>query len=292
MFSGTPKLGAMETCSEMEKIQGASEAPDAPAKAPVRLHTPFRSILGMRVDCSSYDEVVESIAGMSGEEPSSYVCIATVHMVMEAWDDDEYREMVNGAELVTSDGVPLVWALRLLGLSDAERVYGPSLTPRLCERAAQDAIPVGFYGGDPEVLETLCTRLQERYPALDIAFRYSPPFRPLSPDEDAELASAIESSGARILFVGLGCPKQERWMASHRDALSCTMVGVGAAFDFIAGVKAQAPAWMQRCGLEWLFRLVCEPRRLWRRYLYHNPRFLVAFARQLWRERSVWPSHA
>ncbi|MBW2421942.1 MAG: WecB/TagA/CpsF family glycosyltransferase [Deltaproteobacteria bacterium] len=276
----------------MENTQGDTEAPDAPVKAPAALHAPFRSILGMRVDCTRYDEAVESITAMSGEARPSYVCVATVHMVMEAWDDAGYREVVNGAQLVTSDGVPLVWALRLLGLPDAERVYGPTLTPLLCERAAREGIPVGFYGGSPEVLGVVCERLQARYPGLDIAFRYSPPFRALSPGEEAELTGSIEDSGARILFVGLGCPKQERWMAAQGGSLSCTMVGVGAAFDFIAGAKAQAPAWLQRRGLEWLFRLACEPRRLWRRYLYNNPRFLYAFARQLWRERAGWHSHA
>jgi N-acetylglucosaminyldiphosphoundecaprenol N-acetyl-beta-D-mannosaminyltransferase len=151
---------------------------------------------------------------------------------------------------------------------------------------------VGFYGGSREVLDAVCAEMERCHPALEIAFRYSPPFRSLGPEEDAELAAAIEDSGARILFVGLGCPKQERWMAAHRASLSCTMVGVGAAFDFIAGTKRQAPAWMQRSGLEWLFRLACEPRRLWRRYVYNNPRFVYAFARQLWRERSVRRSHA
>jgi N-acetylglucosaminyldiphosphoundecaprenol N-acetyl-beta-D-mannosaminyltransferase len=276
----------------MENTQGPSYEPDAPGKAHSRLHAPFRSILGMRVDCSSYGEAVESIVGMSAEAHSNYVCIATVHMVMETFDDEDYREMVNGAELVTSDGVPLVCGLRLLGLPQAERVYGPTLTPLLCERAAREGIPVGFYGGSREVLDAVCAEMERCHPALEITFRYSPPFRSLGPGEDAELAAAIEDSGARILFVGLGCPKQERWMAAHRASLSCTMVGVGAAFDFIAGTKRQAPAWMQRSGLEWLFRLACEPRRLWRRYVYNNPRFVYAFARQLWRERSVRRSHA
>jgi N-acetylglucosaminyldiphosphoundecaprenol N-acetyl-beta-D-mannosaminyltransferase len=136
---------------------------------------------------------------------------------------------------------------------------------------------VGLYGGTPEVLEVLRSRLLERFPRLQLRFSHSPPFRALSPDEDAAVVDAIAASGVGVLFVGLGCPKQERWMAAHREALPCALVGVGAAFDFLAGAKPQAPAWVQRAGLEWLFRLVCEPRRLWRRYLVGNARFLYHF---------------
>jgi N-acetylglucosaminyldiphosphoundecaprenol N-acetyl-beta-D-mannosaminyltransferase len=133
-------------------------------------------------------------------------------------------------------------------------------------------------------------RLVQKFPSLQVPFAFAPSFRPLKPDEDAQIVERIQESGARILFVGLGCPKQERWMADHRDALSCVMLGVGAAFDFNAGAKAQAPSWLQNAGFEWLFRLCSEPRRLWRRYLYHNPRFLFHFARQLAsRDRSAYP---
>jgi N-acetylglucosaminyldiphosphoundecaprenol N-acetyl-beta-D-mannosaminyltransferase len=195
-------------------------------------------------------------------------------MAMEAFDDPGFRRIVNSAERVTPDGMPLVWALRRTGLPEATRVYGPDLTPEICARAQTRGIPVGFYGATPEVLETLRANLSARFPALSIPFMWSPPFRPLSESEDAEVSEAIQASGIGILFVGLGCPKQERWMASHREQLDCALVGVGAAFDFLAGAKAQAPAFLQRLGLEWLFRLVCEPRRLWRRYLVGNARFL------------------
>lgn len=244
-----------------------------------------RRLLGLRVDCSSYAEASEHIASLAVADQSAVVCVANVHMVMEAVDDPAYQRTVNASELVTSDGMPLVWSLRRLGLPEAERVYGPTLTPKVCERAAHYGIAVGFYGGTPGILAALQRSLRERVPGLEIAFAHAPPFRELSPDEDAAVVAAIEESGARILFVGLGCPKQERWMAAHRDRLHCTMVGVGAAFDFLAGAKAQAPAWMQRAGLEWLFRLAMEPRRLWRRYLWHNPRFLLGMARQLASER-------
>ena len=140
---------------------------------------------------------------------------------------------------------------------------------------------MGFYGGTQETLDRLLDVVGKRFRRLRVPYAYSPPFRPLTPEEDAQVVEAINESGARILFVGIGCPKQERWMAAHRDRVRAVMLGVGAAFDFLAGAKPHAPRWMQTAGLEWLFRLLTEPRRLWKRYLKHNPRFLVLFARQL-----------
>jgi len=244
-----------------------------------------RRILGMRVDATSYTETTAAVVELAQARAGGMVCVANVHMVMEAFDDRGFQRSVNSSDRVTPDGVPLVVALRSLGLSRAQRVYGPTLTPRVCERAAELGLPVGFYGGTPEVLEAMTRSLVTRCPKLEIAFVYAPPFRPLMQEEDAAVVDAIHDSGVAILFVGLGCPKQERWMAEHRKALRCPMLGVGAAFDFIAGAKGQAPEWLQRLGLEWLFRLHAEPRRLWRRYLIGNPRFLFHFARQHWRGR-------
>ena len=271
---------------EVETDPTAPEAPVAKRAASLLATVVSRRILGMRVDAGDYASSVEAIAELAREGSGGMVCVATVHMVMEAWDDPEFQRIVNAAELVTADGVPLVWGLRALGAGEATRVYGPELTPRLCDRAARDGLPVGFYGGTPEVLDALVARLSERCPGLDVRFVHSPPFAPLPATPDAELAAVVRESGARILFVGLGCPKQERFMALHRDLLPCVQVGVGAAFDFLAGRKAQAPRFLQRAGLEWLFRLACEPRRLARRYAVHNPRFVALFARQLLRERS------
>jgi N-acetylglucosaminyldiphosphoundecaprenol N-acetyl-beta-D-mannosaminyltransferase len=231
-----------------------------------------RRILGMRVDATSYARAALAIAEMA-ETGGGVTCVASVHMVMEAFDDPGFQRIVNAAELVTSDGMPLVWTLRARGLREAERVYGPDLVPAVCALAASRRIPIGFYGGHPDVVARMCERLTARFPGLRIALAMSPPFRGLSPEEDAQVVDAIRDSGARILFVGLGCPKQERWMAAHRERLDCAQVGVGAAFDFLAGAKRQAPRFLQRAGLEWLFRLVCEPRRLGWRYGYHNPRF-------------------
>jgi N-acetylglucosaminyldiphosphoundecaprenol N-acetyl-beta-D-mannosaminyltransferase len=173
--------------------------------------------------------------------------------------------------------MPLVWLLRGLGLKRATRVYGPDLTLLVIDALVREKIPVAFYGGTPEVLE----KLRRRFPALDVAYCEAPPFRPPTTDEDERTVRGIQDSGARVVFVGLGSPKQDRWMQSHRDRIPAVMLGVGAAFDFLAGVKAQAPRWMQRLGLEWVFRLATEPRRLWRRYLKQNPRFAVLALQQL-----------
>jgi N-acetylglucosaminyldiphosphoundecaprenol N-acetyl-beta-D-mannosaminyltransferase len=248
-----------------------------------------RRLLGVRVDVVDYLEAAEAIFAMA-DAGGGMTCVANVHTVMEAWDDANFWALVNDAELVTPDGVPLVWSLRALGARDATRVYGPTLTPVVCAEAARRGIPVGFYGGRPPVMDALAQRLAERFPGLRIAFAHCPPYSEAGIQVDEGIASAIEDSGARVLFVGLGCPKQERWMAAYRDHLPCALVGVGAAFDFIAGVKPQAPAWLQRAGLEWLFRLACEPRRLWRRYAIHNPRFAARMALQIARERARRPT--
>lgn len=246
---------------------------------------PAREILGMRVDASTYEDASERILAWARAGESRTVCVGTVHMVMLAHDDPSYRAVVNGADLVTSDGMPLVWGLRLLGVPWATRVYGPDLTPVVCRKAAADGIPVGFHGGDPATLARLLDRVRRDHPSLDVAYAESPPFGPLDPERLALEAEAIAASGARIVFVGLGCPKQERWMAAQRGRVPAVMLGVGAAFDFLAGTKRQAPRWMQGAGLEWAFRLATEPRRLWRRYLANNPRFLALFAAQVLRER-------
>jgi len=242
-------------------------------------------ILGVRVDATSYADATRRVLEWASGAESRYVCVATVHTVMEAWDDPSFRGVVNDADLVTPDGMPLVWMLRRLGHPTQERVYGPELTLRVCEAAAREGIPVGFYGGHPQALEALVRNFRRRFPALPVVYAWSPPFRPLAPEQDAQVVREIKDSGARVLFVGLGCPKQERWMADHRGKVPAVMLGVGAAFDFHSGRVRQAPRWMQERGLEWVFRLLMEPRRLWRRYLKHNPRFVVLALAQLAKER-------
>ena len=244
-----------------------------------------RHILGMRLDATNYAEAAGSVIGWARAGESRYLCAASVNNVMEAHDSRDFLRIMNEADLVTPDGMPLVWGLRLLGAREATRVYGPDLTPVVLGAAERAGVPVGFYGASPGTLERLFAVVRRRYPALEIAYALAPPFRPLTPAEDAAVVGRIRSSGARILFVGLSTPKQERWMAAHRGRIPAVMLGVGAAFDFLAGVKPQAPFWMRDSGLEWLFRLACEPRRLGRRYLKHNPRFAALFALQLLEQR-------
>ncbi len=240
-----------------------------------------RDVLSMRVDATSYDDASRRVLRWASEGRSAYVCVATVHMVMEAFDSETFQRTVNGADLVTPDGMPLVWALKAQGVSDASRVYGPELMPHVLELAAREDVPIGLYGGTPESLEALHQVLKTRYPDLKVACKIAPPFRPLTPEEDEAVTQEIKASGARILFVGIGCPKQEKWMAEHKNRIPAVMLGVGAAFDFHAGRVRQAPRWLQAAGLEWAFRLAMEPRRLWKRYLRHNPRFVGLFLLQL-----------
>ena len=240
-----------------------------------------RYILGMRVDGTTYDDACNFILEKTRLNHSTYVCVSNVHMVMEAFDSAEFKRIVNNAALVTPDGMPLVWALKALGLKNVERVYGPSLTPFICRKAEETGTPVGFYGGTPSLLKKLKEKLKVEFPKLDISYMFCPPFSPLTKDEDEEIIKQIRSCGVKILFVGLGCPKQEVWMFRHCDNLEVVMVGVGAAFDFMAGAKPQAPQFIQQAGLEWLYRLTTEPTRLWKRYLYNNPRFIYYFGRQL-----------
>jgi len=242
-----------------------------------------RDVLGMRVDATSYEDASERVVQWAREERSAYVCVATVHMVMEAFDSESFSRTVNGADLIIPDGMPLVWALKALGVRGASQVCGPNLMPRVIERAARENVPIGLYGGTPESLETLHQMLKKRYPEIEVACRIAPPFRPLTAEEDEKVTQEIATSGARILFVGIGCPKQEQWMVAHKDRIPAVMLGVGAAFDFYMGRVRRAPRWMQAAGLEWMFRLMMEPRRLWRRYAKHNPRFVGLLALQLLR---------
>lgn len=229
---------------------------------------------GMRINGGTYADTTTRLLTWAQRAESRYVCVANVHMVMEAHDSADFRDVVNGSDWVTSDGVPLVWVLRRRGFPAAERVYGPTLMLWLCRAAAEAGVPIGLLGGTPEIIEILCRNLTRLHPQLKIAARIAPPFGAFSPEQNDRFVQELRDSGARLIFIGLGCPKQERWMAVHRARLPAVLVGVGAAFNFHAGKVRQSPAWMQRLGLEWLFRLAMEPKRLWRRYLWHNPRFI------------------
>jgi N-acetylglucosaminyldiphosphoundecaprenol N-acetyl-beta-D-mannosaminyltransferase len=236
-------------------------------------------IIGVPIKSTNYLSATGQILIWARESKSRVVIAANVHVLMEAQDSSRYNQIINSADLVTSDGMPLVWMMRLKGQRGQSRVYGPTLMLHVLQAAARENLSVGFYGSSPEVLQSLLTRMNARFPNLKVVYSFSPPFEEMNQEDDAKIIDRINASCVKILFVGLGCPKQEIWMAEHRGRVNAVMLGVGAAFDFHAGLKSQAPSWMQKIGMEWFYRLVTEPRRLWRRYLYHNSRFIVlAFA--------------
>ncbi|MGB7986579.1 MAG: WecB/TagA/CpsF family glycosyltransferase [Terracidiphilus sp.] len=240
-----------------------------------------RPILGVNIAVSSYEDVVRQSLLWAGEERSAALFFAAVHMVMEAHDHPDFLPVLNGAGTVFPDGMPVLWSLRALGERKARRVCGTDTTIAVLAAAEKAGVSVGFYGASQSTLDALVKAVQLRHPSLNIAYVESPPFRPLTAEEDAAVVERIKASGARLLFVGLGCPKQERWIVDHLDRVHAVMFAVGAAFDFIAGNKSRGPKWMSRNGLEWVYRFISEPRRLAVRYLKHNPRFVLLFLRQL-----------
>ena len=234
------------------------------------------NVLGVGVSAVSMQQALDTIAGWVEGRETHYVCVSGVHGVMESHRDETLRRIHNAAGLVTPDGMPLAWLGRAFGGAHVQRVYGPDLMLACCSAFAGRGYRHFFYGGGAGVPERLASRLRERIPSLQVAGCYSPPFRAMTAEEDDALIRRINESGADIVWVGLSTPKQERWMHSHVGRLTAAaLIGVGAAFDFHAGLKRQAPRWVQRSGMEWLFRLATEPRRLWRRYLRNNPEFVV-----------------
>jgi N-acetylglucosaminyldiphosphoundecaprenol N-acetyl-beta-D-mannosaminyltransferase len=245
---------------------------------------PRVDVLGVEVSAINMDDALDVIDGWITSGEHQYVCVTGVHGVMESQRDPALRRIHNAAGLVTPDGMPLVWLSRVHGQRRTTRVYGPDLMLALCERSIATGYRHFFYGGGEGVAERLVQRLERRFPGLTVAGVHTPPFRTLTEDERDETVQRINETKPDIVWVGLGTPKQEHWMAQHVQRLTASaLIGVGAAFDFHAGVKAQAPRWMQRNGLEWLFRLASEPRRLGRRYLVNNPTFVWMTLQQLLR---------
>jgi N-acetylglucosaminyldiphosphoundecaprenol N-acetyl-beta-D-mannosaminyltransferase len=255
-------------------------APDALVR-PGLPAMPRATVLGTSLALTDYEGAMDWMDEVVRCRERACVTAAAVHLVMVAREDAETRSAVDGS-LAVPDGVPLVWALRALGHPRAARVYGPDLMAAYCERSARTGTTMYLYGGrSDEALAQLTAALLERFPGLRIAGGWSPPFRELGDLELDEVAERINATGADVVWVGIGQPKQEKWMAQMRDRLEAPILGgVGAAFDFHAGIVPQAPPWMQQRGLEWSYRLAREPRRLWRRYAKYNPRFVAAFARQ------------
>jgi len=245
-------------------------------------------LLGVHVSPTDYDGAASAILQAAHRGDSATVSCHAVHAIVTSSCDATLRDQVNSFDMITPDGQPVRWALNLLhraGVKD--RVYGPELTVHLCRRAAEEGVSIYLYGGSPEVVEKLRSNLIKRHPGLQVAGYESPPFRALSPEEDQAVVDRINASGAGIVFIGLGCPKQDVFAYEHRGRIKAVQVCVGAAFDFHAGVKPMAPRWMQRRGVEWFYRLVKEPSRLWRRYLVTNTIFVAKLTAAILR-RTTW----
>lgn len=239
------------------------------------------NILGVGISAITIQQAVNQVTRWIDSRACHYISVCNVHTVMECQQDERMRRAVNAAGLATPDGMPLVWLSRRWGNCPVTRVYGPDLMLALCQLSIERGYSHYFYGGAAGIPELLAENLQQRFPGLKVAGAYSPPFRPLAPNEQAQIISQINQTAPDIIWVGLGTPKQDLWMAAQRPQLTApVLIGVGAAFDFHTGRIPQAPRWMQQSSLEWLFRLWQEPRRLWYRYLVYNPLFIALILAQ------------
>jgi N-acetylglucosaminyldiphosphoundecaprenol N-acetyl-beta-D-mannosaminyltransferase len=242
-----------------------------------REHVPVReSVLGVPVDALSWTDAIDRIFGWARRHESKTICICNVHSITTARGDAAHANAIKTADLIAPDGAPVAWMLRKKGHLTQERISGPDLMWACCQKASTLGTEMFLYGGSANTLLRLEQRLRGEFPGIAIVGACSPPFRDLSAEEDTAIVNMINKSGARIVWVGLGCPKQEAWMHAHRHLVNAVMVGVGAAFDFHAGVVKRAPLWMRRNGLEWVHRLLQDPRRLAARYLMGNSIFVTA----------------
>lgn len=239
------------------------------------------SVFGSPIDVIGWQDAISRIANWAVAKESRYVCICNAHSVVTATDDAAFAAAVQQADMATPDGAPVAWLIGKQTRVVQQRINGPDLMWRYLAAGARHGGPIFLYGATEKTLQILRTRVAEEFPGIQIAGTYSPPFRPLTAEEDEQVVEMINSSGATTVWVSLGCPKQEKWMAAHRGRIRAVMIGVGAAFDYHAGTIQRAPLWMQRNGLEWLHRLASEPRRLWKRYLVTNTLFIVLSFRQL-----------
>jgi len=239
------------------------------------------TLMGFPLSLGRYNDFVEAICTQASCRTGSYVCVANVHMFVEAAMDRGFSRIMEQASIVTPDGKPLTWALYAMRGIRQERAAGMDLLPELLDAAAQRGLRVYFYGSTPDVLARAQDFIKHHHPSTEIAGMYSPPFRPLTPAEEAQVARTINNSGAHLVFVVLGCPKQERWMAAMKDRIQATMIGVGGALPVLIGDQRRAPRWMQRAGLEWCYRLAQDPRRLLKRYLVTNTLFIYWVVREV-----------
>jgi N-acetylglucosaminyldiphosphoundecaprenol N-acetyl-beta-D-mannosaminyltransferase len=267
----------------MEKTENQPEEGRATGDNQALVSPQSVEVLGIPIALTDYQNTLDWIDEAIESRHQAYLCVAPVHLVMVALDQSDVGAAVAGADFVVPDGQPLVWALRALGAQGASRVYGPDLMIEACRRASKTGAKMYLFGGRNDgALVQLTLNLRRRFPGLQIVGGHSPPYRPPTAEEESAIVDEINASGADIVWVGTGQPKQELWMAQMRPRLEAPLlIGVGAAFDFHAGLVPQAPALLQEAGLEWAYRLAREPRRLWKRYLRYNPRFVIEFARQL-----------
>mgnify|MGYP000624353453 CR=1 FL=1 len=238
------------------------------------------NVLNAPIDVISWNTSISKINRWAKAHESRYVCICNVHSVVTVGQNPEFGRVVVEADMATADGAPVAWLIRKYGFIEQQRINGPDLMWKYCSQATEADVSIFLYGGTPEALEILQQKLGVSFPNLKIAGAYSPPFRSLTPEEDDDIVKSINESGAGVVWVSLGCPKQEVWMAEHRGKINAVMIGVGAAFDYHAGLISRAPVWMRNSGLEWLHRLCSEPRRLWKRYLVTNTIFVASVIRQ------------
>lgn len=239
-----------------------------------------KRLIAIDISRGTYKEFVSAILSFAKAKTSSYVCVANVHMVMEAYENPHFATIVNNADLVTPDGMPLTKAIKAIYNEDQERVDGMSLLPILLSESEKNDLSVYFYGSSQKLLDETSRHLSIHYPKLKVAGLYSPPFRKLTPEEDKEVEEMITASGANIVFAVLGCPKQEVWMASMKGKIPAIMLGIGGALPVLVGQQKRAPLWMQRNSLEWLYRLAQEPSRLFKRYFKTNTMFLYLMAKE------------
>lgn len=240
-----------------------------------------RKVVALDISIGSYGRFIQEIINLARNNISSMVCVSNVHMNIEGYWDKEFALMVSGAEIITPDGMPIVKALNAIYKIKQCRVAGMDLMPDLIKRAEQEGLGVYFYGGSKEMIRRTESFVLQNYPNLKNTGFYSPPFRPLTRSEEFEVIEKINQSRAHILFVALGCPKQEKWMASMKGKINACMIGVGGALPVMIGMQKRAPRWMQKLSFEWLYRLIQEPRRLFKRYLVTNTIFVFLFLKQL-----------
>lgn len=238
-------------------------------------------MINFTVSTGSYALFIDEMTELARHRTSAAVYFANVHMFVEAQDSEAFRELINKADIVTPDGQPLAWMLRLLYGKKQDRVSAMDFMPSMLARMQQEQLSVYFYGGTQEMLEKADVYVKKEYPQLKVAGLYSPPFRPLTADEENEIAAKINASGAGLVFVFLGCPKQERWMAAMKGKVNAVMTGVGGSIPVTIGMQKRAPLWMQKAGLEWLYRFAQEPKRLFKRYAYTNSKFMWVMLKAL-----------